>query len=132
LHVNVNTSAAAVDEALTAVESLGLISHVTELDVSLYTDPGSCYENGTGCQADYGANVPQSVLSAQATLYRQLFNVFRSHVSVRSVSTWGISDNHTWLGTFPVNRTNRPLLFDSGRLPKWAFWAVVDSSIVIP
>lgn len=132
LHININTSATGVDQALTAVESLGLINHVTELDVSLYSDPGSCYENGTGCQADYGANVPQSVLSQQATLYRQLFNVLRSHSSVRSVSTWGISDNHTWLSTFPVNRTNQPLLFDSGRLPKWAFWAVVDSSIVIP
>lgn len=132
LHVNVNTSATAVDEALTAVESLGLINHVTELDVSLYVDPGSCFENGTGCQADYGTNVPPSILSAQASLYRQLFSVFRSHASLRSVSTWGISDGHTWLSNFPVNRTNQPLLFDSARLPKSAFWAVVDASIAVP
>jgi GH35 family endo-1,4-beta-xylanase len=44
----------------------------------------------------------------------------------------GIADNHAWLNTFPVSRTNRPLLFDTEGLPKWAFWAVVDPSIRVP
>jgi endo-1,4-beta-xylanase len=45
---------------------------------------------------------------------------------------WGIADNHTWLNSYPVARTNRPLLFDTVGNPKWAFWAVVDPSIAIP
>ena len=71
------------------------------------------------------------MLSQQALLYRALFNAF-NRPSVTSVSLWGIADNHTWLNTFPVSRTNRPLLFDTEGLPKWAFWAVVDPSIQVP
>ena len=52
------------------------------------------------------------MLSQQATLYRALFKAF-NRPSVTSVSLWGIADNHTWLNTFPVTRTNRPLLFDT-------------------
>jgi endo-1,4-beta-xylanase len=43
-----------------------------------------------------------------------------------------VADNHTWLNSFPVTRTNRPLLFDTAGDPKWAFWAVVDPNIAIP
>jgi endo-1,4-beta-xylanase len=81
--------------------------------------------------ADYGANPPASVLSAQATLYRALFDAF-NRPSVTSVTFWGVADNHTWLNSFPVTRTNRPLLFDTARDPKAAFWAVSDPAFVIP
>jgi endo-1,4-beta-xylanase len=106
---------------------------VTELDVSIYADPGTCYSQQTipPCLADYGANPPQTVLSQQATLYRALFNAF-NRPSVQSVSLWGIADNHTWLNSYPVTRTNRPLLFDTAGNPKWAFWTVVDPSITVP
>ena len=46
-----------------------LVNHVTELDVSIYADPGNCFSARTipPCLADLGANPPQSVLSHQAT-----------------------------------------------------------------
>ena len=72
------------------------------------------------CQADYGANPPQTVLSSRPLLYRALFNAF-NRPSVTSVSLWGIADNHTWLNTFPVTRTNRPLLFDTARPSQMGF-----------
>jgi endo-1,4-beta-xylanase len=134
-HLQLDADVTQVTAALTAVEALGatLVNHVTELDVSIYADPGSCYSGRTipPCLADYGANPPQTVLSQQATLYRALFTAF-NRPSVTSVSLWGIADNHTWLNSFPVARTNRPLLFDTVGNPKWAFWAVVDPSIAIP
>lgn len=37
---------------------------------------------------------------------------------------WGIADDHTWLSTFPVARTEAPLLFDRQHQPKPAFQAV--------
>ena len=122
-----------VTAALAAVEGVSstLVNHVTELDVSIYADPGSCYSRSAPfrpAMADYGASPPQTVLSQQALLYRALFNAF-NRPSVTSVTTWGIADNHTWLNSFPVTRTNRPLLFDTAGNPKWAFWAVVDPSI---
>ena len=134
-HLQLNADVNEVTAALVAVEGVSstLVNHVTELDVSIYSDPGSCYSTPAipPCQADYGANPPQTVLSQQALLYRALFNAFDRR-SVTSVSLWGIADNHTWLNTFPVSRTNRPLLFDTEGLPKWAFWAVVDPSIQVP
>jgi endo-1,4-beta-xylanase len=121
--------------ALTAVEGVSttLVNHVTELDVSIYADPGTCFAQRAipPCLADYGASPPQSVLSQQALKYRELFNAF-NRPSVQSVTLWGLADNHTWLNSFPVTRTNRPLLFDTAGLPKWAFWTVVDPTINVP
>jgi endo-1,4-beta-xylanase len=134
-HLQLGVDVAQVTAAFTAVEAISttLVNHVTELDVSIYADPGTCYSQQATppCLADYGASPPQAVLSQQATLYRSLFNAF-NRPSVQSVSFWGIADNHTWLNTYPVTRTNRPLLFDTARDPKWAFWTVVDPSITVP
>lgn len=134
-HLQLGADVSQVTAALTAVEALpgNLVNHVTELDVSIYSDPGTCFSARTipPCMADYGANPPASALSAQATLYRALFNAF-DRPSVTSITFWGVADNHTWLNSFPVNRTNRPLLFDTARDPKAAFWAVSDPAFVIP
>lgn len=132
-HLQLGADVAQVTAAFVAVEALGLINHVTELDVSIYADPGTCYSDRTipPCLADLGASPPQTVLSQQATLYRALFNAF-DRPSVTSVTLWGVADNHTWLNTYPVTRTNRPLLFDTAGNPKWAFWTVVDPTIVVP
>ena len=134
-HLQLDANPADVTAALVAVENISstLTNHVTELDVSIYADPGTCYSQRTipPCLADLGASPTQAVLSQQATLYRALFNAF-DRPSVTSVSLWGIADNHTWLNSFPVTRTNRPLLFDTSGNPKWAFWTVVDPSIVVP
>ena len=132
-HLQLGADVAQVTAAFQAVEALGLINHVTELDVSIYQDPGTCFSTRTipPCLADFGASPPQQVLSDQALLYRALFNAF-DRPSVRSVTLWGLADNHTWLNTFPVNRTNRPLLFDTALDPKWAFWTVVDPAQVVP
>ena len=134
-HLNLNADVTQVTAAFAAVEALSttLTNHVTELDVSIYGDPGNCFTARTipPCLADLGANPPQSVLSQQATLYRALFTAF-VRPSVTSVTFWGVADNHTWLNTWPVTRTNRPLLFDVAGSPKWAFWTVVDASITVP
>ncbi|HEV7605707.1 MAG TPA: endo-1,4-beta-xylanase [Steroidobacteraceae bacterium] len=134
-HLQLDANAADVTAAFVAVENISttLVNHVTELDVSIYADPGTCFSQRAipPCLADLGANPPQALLSQQATLYRALFNAF-NRPSVQSVSLWGLADNHTWLNTFPVTRTNRPLLFDTAGDPKWAFWTVVDPSINVP
>jgi endo-1,4-beta-xylanase len=125
LHLQLDADPKGAEAALSDVEALGLINHVTELDVSLYTDPGSCSADRTGCRADYGDAIPQELFAEQAQLYGELFAVFAKHASLKSVSTWGISDAHTWLTKFPVARVNRPLLFDTTGAPKSAFWVAV-------
>lgn len=134
-HLQINADVAQVTAALQAVENLnsGLVNHVTELDVSLYADPGECYAQRTipPCLADVGTSPSQALLSAQALKYRALFDAF-DRPSVTSVTFWGVADDHTWLNGFPVNRTNHPLLFDRVGNPKWAFWAVVDTALAVP
>ena len=134
-HLQLNADVTQVTAAFQAVEALSttLVNHVTELDVSIYLDPSDCFSARTipPCMAEYGANPPATVSTQQATLYRQLYTAF-NRPSVTSVTSWGVADNHTWLNTFPVTRTNRPLLFDTAGDPKSAFWAVSDPSFVIP
>jgi len=134
--LHINTASPTVAEfkaALTAVETRGLINHITELDVSLYSDPGSCFGTpATGCQASLtaGTTAYATAIKAQAQQYRAMFNLFAEHSSVKSVTMWGAADNSTWLSSWPVARTNHPLLFDTTGNPKSAFWAVVDPAFV--
>jgi endo-1,4-beta-xylanase len=134
-HLQLDADVTQVTAAFAAVEAINstLVSHVTELDVSVYADPGNCYAQRTipPCLADVGTTAPQALLSQQALKYRELFNAF-NRPRVTSVSLWGVADNHTWLNGFPVARTNHPLLFDRAGLPKWAFWTVVDPAITVP
>lgn len=135
LHLQLGVPPAGVEAALEAVQQRGLINHVTELDVSIYRDPVSCFESAIACQPDFGTSVTQNLriaLSDQARLYRELFDIFVDYPSLTSVTTWGLSDAQTWLNYYPVNRTNRPLLFDSSGSPKAAFWAIVDPAFAIP
>lgn len=133
LHVSTaSPTSANVDNALRSVANQGLINHVTELDVSLYNDPGSCFSSKTGCAADItgDATLLAAALKAQALQYRALFNVFKQHPSLQSVTTWGIADNSTWLSTFPTTRGNRPLLFDTAGSAKPAARAITDDGYV--
>jgi endo-1,4-beta-xylanase len=134
LHINIDyPTAAAVDQALTDTEAKGLINHVTELDVSLYQDPQSCFSGDLAtCLPALTPGTPEmtAALQKQALQYRAMYDVFVRHSSLKAVTTWGVADNHTAFDTFPVTagRLNLPLLFDQKGLPKSAFWAVVDPS----
>jgi endo-1,4-beta-xylanase len=133
-HLNINTSASQVFDALRAVDNLGagLENHVTELDISVYNDPGQCFASAVNCAPGFTGAPPASVVRTQAQLYRDLFQGFRNFRSLTSVTLWGVNDAQSWLNTFPVARTNFPLLFDRSRLPKPAFLAVADPNYTIP
>ena len=128
MHLSYQTPASDAMAALDAVDDsfLGLDQHVTELDVSLYSDPGSCWNSQTNCDADFGDDVPQNILVQQAELYRALFNGFAERPSVTSVTTWGVSDARTWLNDVPIARTNAPLLWDRSYDAKGSLQAILD------
>lgn len=131
LHLRIDADVTQVTAALVAIENLGLVNQVTELDVNVYDDPASCGTSGVGCLASYGANLPNGVASREAKLYRALFAAFK-RPSVQSVTTWGLNDGHSWLNDPSFSRTNFPLLFDSSDNPKWAFWGVADPNLTLP
>lgn len=127
-HLDLNDSAESVFAAIDAVDDLfaGLVNHITELDMSVYSDPGSCWETQTNCDTDYGDNLPESISKQQAQTFRDIFNGLILRPSVETVSFWGISDKTSWLNTIPTTRTNYPLLFDRDVQAKPSFRAIVD------
>lgn len=107
-------------ESMKKFAELGLDNIVTELDMSLYA---------WNDRRDYGDDIPEAVLQKQAERYRDLFTAFKENKDILSeVTFWGISDAHTWLSSFPIVRTEAPLLFDKNFHAKPAFWGVVDPS----
>ncbi|GIO13244.1 hypothetical protein J19TS2_27990 [Cohnella xylanilytica] len=120
-HISIaSPSVDAIVESMKKFRELGLDNQITELDMSLYA---------WNDRSDYGAEVPADVLRRQAERYRELFDALKANKGlVSAVVFWGIADDHTWLSTFPVTRTEAPLLFDKNYQAKPAFWAIVDPS----
>lgn len=129
MHISINWPPLShIKQAFDDVAALGLDNQVTELDVSLYSDPGECWHDPHACLPDLGYPVPDDVMRAQAERYRAVFDLFEHEPSIKAVTLWGYSDKHTWLTSTPVPRTNLPLLFDANLKPKAALWTIVDSS----
>ena len=133
-HINLLSD---VDDLLGAIDRIetefpALINHVTELDVSFYNDPGSCWESGTNCDPERTEAELPALFSTQATLLRDLLNGLENRNSVESVTFWGIMDQDSWLNEAPIVRNNYPLLFDRDGEPKPAAFAIADDNYQIP
>jgi endo-1,4-beta-xylanase len=100
----------------------GLHQQVTEMDISVY--------KGSDNTSNYGANggtVPQSIIAEQGWFYAQLFNAFRQlKGKLDAVTFWGLADDNTWLDSFPINRLDLPLPFDTRLQAKPAYWGIID------
>ncbi|MEJ5311864.1 MAG: endo-1,4-beta-xylanase [Anaerolineae bacterium] len=116
MHVNIQVpSIDSIEAAIERFAELGEV-HITELDMSLYTNDTTSY-----------AVIPDELLLQQGYRYRDIFEVLKRHADViGSVTFWGIADDNTWLKTFPTTRLNLPLLFDEQLQAKYAYWGVVD------
>jgi endo-1,4-beta-xylanase len=130
-HATLQTPVSEILAALDAVDDMfaGLVNHVTELDISMYTDPGSCFETQTNCQPDVGGpSIPAAQDRVQAQMYKDLFAGFvqRSTGSLNAVTTWGYYDGLSFLNNSPVTRFNHPLLFDRDLQEKTAYRAIMD------
>jgi endo-1,4-beta-xylanase len=100
----------------------GLHQQVTELDISVYTASDNTSNFGAN-----GGTVPASILAEQGWLYEQFFNGLRQlRGELDAVTFWGFADDDTWLDSFPINRLDMPLPFDTGLQAKPAYWGIVD------
>lgn len=123
MHVNIdNPALPALEAMITKFIDLGIEQHITELDVSIYPNSTDSY-----------TSVPQETLVKQGYRYKQIFDLFRRYKSqITAVTVWGVSDDHTWLKSFPINRLDLPLLFDEQLQAKYAYWGVVNPSQLPP
>ena len=118
MHINIQVpSIDSIEAAIERFAELGEV-HITELDMSVYTNDTTSY-----------AVIPDELLLQQGYRYRDIFEVLKRHADViGSVTFWGLADDNTWLKTFPKTRLNLPLLFDEQLQAKYAYWGVVDPS----
>jgi endo-1,4-beta-xylanase len=128
-------STADEDATIQAFARLGLRIHITELDIEVLprtTKPGADYAVDivpTPKLNPYTKGLPDSVQSALAKRYAELFRVYLKHRDVIDrVTFWGVGDGDSWLNNWPIKgRTNHPLLFDRLGQPKPALEAIIDT-----
>lgn len=123
-HNNIqNPSIADIEATIELFASLGVEVHITELDVSIYTSGSDAYLTE--------ADVPENVLITQGHRFKELFEMFRRQSdNIGSITFWGIADDHTWLTNRPITRVDLPMMFDQQLQAKYAYWGVVDPSVL--
>jgi len=117
MHITIGApSAEVIEDTILMFAELGVEQHITELDMSIYTNDTDSY-----------TTVPDEILVRQGKRYKAVFDVFKRQADhIQSVTFWGLADDRTWLKTFPIARINLPLLFDEQLQAKPAYWGVVD------
>lgn len=109
----------AIKFAALRFKNLGVKIHVTEMDMSLYTQ-----------EFEVLTEAPEDYLIHQAYRYRELFDFFKEYKeTITSVTLWGFHDGHTWLTKEPYNRGDWPLLFDAKFKGKLAFAGVTGGTL---
>jgi endo-1,4-beta-xylanase len=116
-HISVSwPSVEEVEKTIKLFSSIpGIKIHVTEIDISVAKEYGE----------DIDEETKRYLLIQQGRKLKDLFDVFKKYKNVvTSVSFWGLKDDYSWLqGDFP-------LLFDKDYQPKFAFWSLIDPSVV--
>jgi endo-1,4-beta-xylanase len=122
MHNDINyPSAEAVVNAVDTIHENfpDLDQQVTEMDVSVY--------NAGDDTSNYAPMVPLSIIAEQGWLYKQYFDALKQlRGKISAVTFWGFADDDTWLDSFPIDRLDAPLPFDTNLQAKPAYWGIVD------
>ena len=112
MHVSIQNAPDPTDVAanIRRLNDLGLSVRITEMDVQIQGDDRPEDER----------------LQAQATIYRNMMEVCLAAADCTGLTTWGISDQYSWIRLF-YERPDDPLLFDEDYQPKDAYHALIDA-----
>ena len=109
LQMHISTTGRPPDAAIAAnmrrLASLGLIVHISEMDVRM----------------DNGGGSDQMRMQAQRAAYHDVVQVCVVEPRCEAITFWGVTDAHTWISG------DRPLLFDTRYQPKPAYDGVLDA-----
>jgi endo-1,4-beta-xylanase len=124
-----------IEKSIRNFAKLGLRVHLTELDIDVlpqvwdlpiaeistkfdYTPARDPYKNG----------LPKAIENQLANRWEAIFKMLiRNRVHIERVTTWGVSDDVSWLNNFPIKgRTDYPLLFDRKRTPRDAYLRLIN------
>jgi endo-1,4-beta-xylanase len=93
-------------ENLQRFADLGLIIHITELDLQLRSDSAEAFQ-------------------AEANLYRDVAKVASSQSHCKLIQTWGFTDKHSWISN-PAMGTGWGLPWDASYQKKPAWYAIIE------
>lgn len=120
-----------ISESIRKFGEAGFDNQITELDVSIYTDNSTSYD--------------ESMLVKQGYRYKQLFQelvrldnegknaahntpAYNPDGWISNVTIWGIADDHTWLDNINnIIRKDAPLPFDVQYQAKYAYWGMIEA-----
>jgi endo-1,4-beta-xylanase len=107
MHISANSrpSDASIAANMRRLASLGLVVHISEMDVRINNVGGS----------------DETRLEAQRRTYRDVVQVCLMEPRCEAITFWGFTDAHTWISG------DRPLLFDALYAPKPAYYGVLDA-----
>ena len=119
MHINIeNPPVSEIEKTIELYGSLGLNVIVTEMEISAYVDKD--FEH-----PDPRREYDKAFLDLQAERYAEIFDCFKKEARagiLKDVLLWGITDPMSWKNNFPApGRTDAPLLFGEGGIPKPAF-----------
>ncbi len=110
------------ESAVRDYSEAGLDIQITEMDITVYDDMTSSY-----------GSIGDDVLNEQGQRVNDLFTVLKKYSkNIKSVTFWGMADDHTWLKYFFTKREDWPLPFDNNLKAKPFYWGMVDPSRLLP
>jgi len=98
-------SDASIAANMRRLAALGLVVHISEMDVRIRNVPGA----------------PAARLEIQRTTYRDVVRLCVVEPRCEAVTFWGFTDAHSWISG------DAPLLFDAQYRPKPAYYGVLDA-----
>jgi endo-1,4-beta-xylanase len=115
------------EKSIIAFSDLGLTVMITELDLTALPGTNRNFGADVGTRTEYEARInpytgglPDQVAQEWNNRCADFFKLFLKHRDkISRVTTWGVTDNHSWKNNWPVRgRTDYPLLFDRNYQPK--------------
>ncbi len=123
-----------IEKSIVDFSALGLRVHFTELDIDVLpnmwkipvADIATRFEYKPE-RDPYKSGLPIEIEHKLAERWESLFKLFIKHRDkIERVTTWGISDDDSWLNNFPIRgRTNYPLLFNRKHQPHEAYYKLL-------
>lgn len=134
-HFNIDSpDVSQIEKAIVDFASLGLRVHFTELDMDVLPNVWNLPVADISTRFEYKPErdpytqgLPKEIEDKLAVRWESIFKVFIKHRDkIDRVTTWGISDDGSWLNNFPIRgRTNYPLLFDRKHQPHEAYYKLL-------
>ena len=112
---------------MTGVQTCALPILITEFDLTVLPGTNRNLGADVAMRTEYEARInpyteglPDQVAMEWNNRCADFFKLFLKHRDkISRVTTWGVTDNHSWKNNWPVRgRTDYPLLFDRNYQPK--------------